>query len=120
MQKYNHDASVIALALDKLVSSRIDGSFLNVTIDKAYAQGLFCEAISNRFLFVDRKLESEPITALMLLGFEETSESPNYCRVLKVHDRGTLTDIAIMILEMFTTNYLCSPDSEADIDLHIE
>ena len=113
-----------------MISSGIDGSYLIVAVDETYVQflttgesydqWLYCEAISNQFLSVGQKLESEQITALMLLGFEETPDSPNYYRVFKVCDTGTLTDIATLILQIFATIYLCSSDSEVDIDLHIE
>ncbi|MDP6452038.1 MAG: hypothetical protein QF898_01915 [SAR202 cluster bacterium] len=130
MQQQEHDAAVIARALDKLIKEGSDGSYLIVAIDEVYLQFLsvgdrdepwiYCEAVSNQFLPEDQKLEPEQITALTLLGFEETIESPNYSCDFIVSDTAILTDIGRMTLQMFATIYLCPSDSEVDIDLHIE
>ena len=130
MQQQEHDAAVIARALDKLISDGTDGSYLIVAIDEVYLQFLstgdrdepwiYCEAVSNEFLPDGQKLEPEQITALTLLGFVENIETPNYTCDFSISDPATLTDIGRMTLQMFATIYLCPSDSEVDIDLHIE
>jgi hypothetical protein len=130
VQEQEHDAAVIARALDKLVSEGGEGSYLIVAIDEVYLQFLplgnregpwvYCEAVSNEFLPADQKLEPEQITAITLLGFVETLESPNYSHEFMLPNIEIMTDIGRMALQMFSTIYLCSPDSEVDIDLHIE
>ena len=130
MQQQEHDAAVIARALDKLISEGTDGSYLIVAIDEVYVQFLpigdrdepwvYCEAVSNEFLPPGQKLEPEQITALTLLGFAETIESPNYCREFMVPDMEVMTEVGRMTLQMFATIYLCPSDSEVDIDLHID
>ena len=130
MQQQEHDASVIARALDKLISEGTDGSYLIVAVDEVYVQFLrigdrdepwvYCEAVSNEFLPPDQKLEPEQITALTLLGFEETIETPNYCREFMVPDTDIMTEVGRMTLQMFASIYMCPADSEVDIDLHIE
>jgi hypothetical protein len=81
---------------------------------------LYCEAVSNEFLPEGQKLEPEQITALTLMGFVESVETPNYSCDFNVSDSAILTDIGRMTLQVFVTIYLCPPDSEVDIDLHIE
>jgi hypothetical protein len=130
VQQQEHDASVIARALDKLISEGTDGSYLIVAVEEVYVQFLpiedrdepwvYCEAVSNEFLPTDQKLEPEQITALTLLGFEETIESPNYRREFMVPNIDVMTDVGRLTLQMFATIYLCPTDSEVDIDLHIE
>ena len=130
MQQQEHTAAVIARALDKLISEGIDGSYLIVAIDEVYFQflsigdmeqrWLYCEAVSNEFLPEGQKLEPEQITALTLMGFVESVETPNYSCDFNVSDSAILTDIGRMTLQVFVTIYLCPPDSEVDIDLHIE
>ena len=130
MQQQEHTAAVIARALDKLISEGTDGSYLIVAIDEVYFQflsigdlqqrWLYCEAVSNEFLPEGQKLEPEQITALTLLGFVETVETPNYSCDFNVSDSGVLADIGRMTLQVFATIYLCPSDSEVDIDLHIE
>ena len=130
MQQREHYAAVIARALGKLISEGADGSYLIVAIDEVYIQFLpsgdwdrpwvYCETVSNQFLPPDQRLESEQITALTLLGFEETMESPNYTREFKIPDTEAMTEVARGTLQMFATIYRCPPDSEVDIDLHIE
>lgn len=130
MQQQEHNAAVIARAPDKLISEGTEGSYLIVAIDEVYLQflsigdtdepWLYCEAVSNQFLPPDQKLEPEQITALTLLGFEETIESPNYSCEFSVPNPDILADIGRMTLQMFATIYLCPSDAEVDIDLHIE
>ena len=130
MQLQEHTAAVIARALDKLISEGTDGSYLIVAIDEVYFQflsigdmeqrWLYCEAVSNEFLPEGQKLEPEQITALTLMGFVESVETPNYSCDFNVSDSAILTDIGRMTLQVFVTIYLCPPDSEVDIDLHIE
>ena len=130
MQQQEHTAAVIARALDKLISEGTYGSYLIVAIDEVYFQflsigdmeqrWLYCEAVSNEFLPEGQKLEPEQITALTLMGFVESVETPNYSCDFNVSDSAILTDIGRMTLQVFVTIYLCPPDSEVDIDLHIE
>ena len=130
MQQQEHTAAVIARALDKLISEGTDGSYLIVAIDEVYFQflsigdmeqrWLYCEAVSNEFLPEGQKLEPEQITALTLMGFVESVETPNYSCDFNVTGSAILTDIGRMTLQVFVTINLCPPDSEVDIDLHIE
>lgn len=130
LRQREHDAAVIARALDRLITEGADGSFLTVGVDEAYVQflpigdraepWLYCEAVSNRYLPDDQRLAPEQVTALTLLGFEETLLSPNYIREFRVPDTDFLTELGRMTVQVFATIYRRQPDSELDIDLHIE